>query len=196
MMDLPFTDFFLQYLDVSGELLVALNRDGLIAHANSRTCEILGYPSKDIIGKNWFQTYLPEHAKPKALETFRVLHSGQDKDSNRHTNSVITRSGKERLISWQNMVTHDDQGKISGTLSIGEDITDITETENALRKSEYKYRQLVEHAPHGIEEIDLTGTITYANPAYYGFFGYTKEEFIGKKIWDLVAGNPHPAGAG
>ena len=53
------------------------------------------------------------------------------------------------------------------------------------RESEDRYRVLAERNPHGIEVIDPTGIITYANPAYQEMLGYTKEELTGKNTVDL-----------
>ena len=59
--------------------------------------------------------------------------------------------------------------------------------EAALRESEAKYRQLVEVGPAGIYELDLT---TYnflsVNDVMCEYMGYTKEEFLGMKVWDVL----------
>jgi PAS domain S-box-containing protein len=60
------------------------------------------------------------------------------------------------------------------------------QAEEALRESERGYRILVETIPHGIQEIDTSGVITFANDAYYGLMGYEKGELSGKAIWDLI----------
>lgn len=56
--------------------------------------------------------------------------------------------------------------------------------EEALRESEDRYRTLVETLPHGIEECDPSGIITFANAAFHRMFGYTEGELIGTTIWD------------
>ena len=55
-----------------------------------------------------------------------------------------------------------------------------------LRESEKRYRTLVEIIPHGIQEHDTAGVITFSNPAHYRMLGYAYEEIIGKKIWDFT----------
>ena len=66
------------------------------------------------------------------------------------------------------------------------EIAERQEIEIALRKSESQYRTLVETIPYGIEEIDITGTITFSNPAQHKILGYEPGELLGKKIWELT----------
>lgn len=68
-------------------------------------------------------------------------------------------------------------------------VTEIVErrqVEIALRKSESLYRNLVETIPHGINEFDATGFITFGNAAYYKMLGYAEGELLGKPVWDLM----------
>ncbi len=66
------------------------------------------------------------------------------------------------------------------------EIVDRTQAELALRKSESLYRTLVETIPHGIEEINTTGIITFGNSALHRMLGYTEGELLGKRIWELI----------
>jgi len=59
--------------------------------------------------------------------------------------------------------------------------------EEALRESEAKYRQLFDIAPAAIYEIDLTtGKFISVNDVACEYSGYTKEEFLELKIWDVL----------
>jgi PAS domain S-box-containing protein len=59
--------------------------------------------------------------------------------------------------------------------------------EEALRASEAKYRQLVDIAPAGIWEIDLTtGKFISVNEAMCEVTGYTREEFLELRPWDIL----------
>lgn len=54
-----------------------------------------------------------------------------------------------------------------------------------LRQREEQYRQLVETAPHGIQENDLDGIIIYSNPAHHRMLGYDHGELVSKPIWEV-----------
>ncbi len=62
--------------------------------------------------------------------------------------------------------------------------------EKALRESEERYRALVETIPHGIQEIDRNGVITFANFVLEKIFGYEEGELLDKSIIDLI-GSEH-----
>ena len=59
--------------------------------------------------------------------------------------------------------------------------------DNVLSRSEAHSRLLLETVPHGIQEIDLTGTVTFSNSAHDRMHGYEPGETVGMKIWDFVA---------
>jgi PAS domain S-box-containing protein len=58
-------------------------------------------------------------------------------------------------------------------------------TEEALRESERKFRDLYDHAPLGYHEYDKEGRITNVNRTDSEMLGYTREEMIGQPIWKL-----------
>jgi len=66
------------------------------------------------------------------------------------------------------------------------EITPIKEMENELRKSEAKYRQLVESLQEGIWVIDKDGYTTFTNQALSDMLGYTIKEIHGKKIFEFM----------
>jgi PAS domain S-box-containing protein len=67
------------------------------------------------------------------------------------------------------------------------DITERKKVEEALRKSEKRFRELTELLPDAIVEMDSEGSITYANRAAFGFSGYSQEDVRrGLKIFQMV----------
>ena len=65
-----------------------------------------------------------------------------------------------------------------------EDIVDVQK----LKTSELRYRRLFEAAQDGILLLDAeTGAITDVNPFLINMLGYTREEFIEKKLWEVGA---------
>ncbi len=60
-------------------------------------------------------------------------------------------------------------------------------TDDALLKSEELYRTIVEALPLGIDEVGTDGLITYVNPAKARLLGYSRDELVGKPVWELPA---------
>ena len=57
----------------------------------------------------------------------------------------------------------------------------------SLTQSEQRFRTLVETIPHGVQENDTKGIITFSNPAHSKMHGYKEEELVGKAIWEMLA---------
>lgn len=66
------------------------------------------------------------------------------------------------------------------------DITARNAAEEALRRSEAKYRELVQNANSMIIRFDTNGRITFFNEYAQEFFGYSEEEILGRKIIDTL----------
>lgn len=58
--------------------------------------------------------------------------------------------------------------------------------EEELREEKERYRTLVETIPHGIEELDPEGIITFANAAFHRIHGYPEGTLVGTPIWKLM----------
>lgn len=66
-------------------------------------------------------------------------------------------------------------------------IADITQSEEALRESEKRYKAIIENINDWIWETDENGTNTYSSQEIHSIIGYTPEEVLGKKITDFLA---------
>jgi two-component system CheB/CheR fusion protein len=124
-----------QYLDVAGVIIVALAADETVSLINQRGCEVLGYKESEIVGKNWFENFLPREQTGYVKSVFERVLSGEIKQNKYVENVVLDRSGEQRLIAWHNTTLLDDKGNIVGTLSSGEDITERKQAEQELRKA-------------------------------------------------------------
>jgi PAS domain S-box-containing protein len=76
----------------------------------------------------------------------------------------------------------DQEGRRSGAIEVVRDVTEQRRMEQALRESEQKYRELVEHANSVILRWTHEGRITFLNEFGQRFFGYSAEEIVGRHI--------------
>ncbi|MBI4843653.1 MAG: PAS domain S-box protein [Nitrospirae bacterium] len=112
------------YFDIAGVILLALDSKGNVSSINRRGCEILGFNADEIIGKSWFDDFIPEGLRRETKAVFFKLMGGEVKGTGYFENYVLCRGGSNRLIAWHNSLLKDADGVITGTLSSGEDITD------------------------------------------------------------------------
>lgn len=120
------------YLDIAGVILVALDKNQNISLINQEGCKVLGYEASDIIGKNWFEMFIPENIRQEVAQGFHQMISGQFDYEQYIENPVLTRTGQIRLISWKNVALKNDKGNIIGTLSSGKDITEQKKAEESI----------------------------------------------------------------
>lgn len=123
------------YLNVVGNMIVALDSSGKISLMNKKGHDVLGHNEGELVGKDWFATCIPEEQRDEVRTVFGKLMAGEIKPTEYYENAVVAKSGEERLIAWHNAILHDEKGKIIGTLSSGEDITDRRKVEEELKKS-------------------------------------------------------------
>lgn len=112
-----------RYLDVAGVILIIIGKDQGVTLINKKGCELLERGERDILGRNWFDNFIPEGARAEAVDVFSRLMSGLDGALEYYEGPII-HSGTEKTIAWHNTLLKDSEGKITGILSSGEDITE------------------------------------------------------------------------
>ena len=151
-----------QYLNIAGVIIVAINDKGVVTLINKEGCDVLGYKEEEIIGKNWFDLCVPERARKERKDTFKKVMTGKIEEAEDYENSILTKSGEERIIAWHNTTLTDEKDHIIGTLSSGKDITLRKQKEEELIRSE-KLASLGQLAASVAHEVNnpLAGIMVY-----------------------------------
>jgi diguanylate cyclase (GGDEF)-like protein/PAS domain S-box-containing protein len=126
-----------QYLNIAGVMLIVLDLKGRVELVNRRGCEILGAPEEEILGRDWFEDFLPERIRPEIREIFIRLLEGGTELPEYFENRVLTRGGEERVVAWHSAVLRDESGSVNGVLASGEDITERKQAEERIRQLAY-----------------------------------------------------------
>ncbi len=174
------------YLELAAVVFVALNNKGEVTLINKKGCEVLGYEAKDILGKNWFDNFIPKWLKEDLIPVSKQLLAGKIEPVEYYENPILTKSGEEKLIAWHNTVLKNEKDEITGHLSSGEDISEKRKLENQLQQSQK------------MESIgQLAGGIAHDfNNILYPIIGFTqlsqndlpKEHPIQENLQDILDG--------
>lgn len=99
---------------------------------------------------------------------------------------VLTKDGEERWVEDQTSVVRDNEGNKIHNQGILIDITERRRAEEKLKKSEEKFRRIVETAGEGFVLMDEELKIVDVNNAYCKMIGFSREELIGRHVLDLA----------
>lgn len=173
------------YLDIAGVMFIVLDKNQNVILVNKKGCEVLEYEESEIIGRNWFDYFLPKEKKKDVKEVFNKVVAGNVKPVEYYENEVLTKSGKKKIIAWHNSIYRNNKGEISGLISSGEDITERVLIQEALKESEEKYRRLFEETSDPILLIEEEKFVD-CNNITPGFLDYkSKDDICGKSPWEV-----------
>ncbi|KAA3664868.1 MAG: PAS domain S-box protein [Chloroflexi bacterium] len=160
-----------------------LDAEGNITFCNDYLLSLTNWQREEVIGQNWFNTFLPTKVQAGVSRIFqKTFESGEFPPY--YENKIITRDGKERLIGWNNTALWDNNGRVIGVTSIGQDITEQRQKEDELRR----LTRAIEQSPVSVMVTDLKGNIEYVNPKFTEVTGYTYAEAVGNNPRMLNSG--------
>jgi diguanylate cyclase (GGDEF)-like protein/PAS domain S-box-containing protein len=167
-------------------IILITDREGNITFINNYGCQFFGFATEELIGKNVVGTIVPEtESTGRQLNTL-VRNIMADPDNFRtNVNENIKKNGERVWISWTNSTIVDDDANSVATFSVGNDVTELKKTQDALRESEEKYRTLVERANDGIIIVQ-EGVIIYGNPRMAELDGGTVDQLVGTPLTDHI----------
>ncbi len=175
-----------QFLDMAAVAFIGIGANQRIFLINRKGCEIFGYSEEELLEQNYFDLCIPERHRNEMRNLFIQAVAGEYQLKEYVENPIITKTGEERIILWHTVILSDQEGKINGILSSGEDITERKIAEAALKASEEKFRSLVENTTDWVWELDERGQITYSNSSIEDILGYTAGQVIGRIFWDYI----------
>ncbi len=167
--------------DASRDIILQVNRYGIIVEINESVKDILGYKPEDLIGRHF--------AKSNAITNDKIGYlTGIFKDavsSGKVTGvmelELVGRDGAKYCIEASTKsIRGGNRDEIEGFVVIMRDITRRVNAEKALAESEKKYRKIFENSPQGFMLLDTEGRILDVNKKICDWLGYRPEDIVGK----------------
>ncbi|MGA2768079.1 MAG: PAS domain S-box protein, partial [Candidatus Bathyarchaeia archaeon] len=173
-------------LESSPEAITVTDLDENIVECNRAAVDMHGGQSKeDLIGKNSLELIAKKDHKRVMQSLKKVIEQGSVKNIEY---TFVTKDGREFPAELSASVVRDASGKTEYLVAITKNITERKKAEEALRKSEEKWRSLAENAPNIIMIVDRLGTIQFINRTV---IDARPEEIVGKSIYDFIGPEHH-----
>ncbi|MDP2182145.1 MAG: EAL domain-containing protein [Actinomycetota bacterium] len=123
-----------EYLDFTEAIVVGLDTEGRIALINRAGARILGDEKDALLGEDWYGQFLPPERRYEGQQLFSKFMQGEAEPVACFESPIITTAGDRRSVVWHNAIQRDEDGRITGTLSFGIDITERKEAEAAVER--------------------------------------------------------------
>jgi two-component system, sensor histidine kinase and response regulator len=176
-----------ELVENANSIILRWTHDGRITFLNEFGQRFFGYSADEIVGCSLMGTIVP------ALESDgRDLRQLMDRiladpvAFEQIVNENVRRNGERVWISWTNRIVRDEQGQVAEILSIGTDITERKETQDALRISEQKFMKAFHATPDAIVISRMSdGVLMDVNEVFLRQTGYTHDEARQRTTVDL-----------
>ncbi len=120
-----------------------------------------------------------------AAELLRRIQKSRGSPFRQYEHRVIRGDGEVmHMVARRRQIT-DPEGRIIRTVGVNQDITERKMTEEALRKSEAKFRSYVENSPLAVFVSDPEGRIVDVNRSTVDFLGFDEADLLSMHTWEL-----------
>jgi two-component system NarL family sensor kinase len=169
-------------LQTANSVIIRYDPQGRIRYINDYGVKLLGYEEHQILGRTLFETIIPDiETSGRDVKPFvhDLLRNPQSYPQGEGEN--LCRDGRRVWVVWSNQAIFNDQGDVVEILSVGNDTTQRKQAEEALQRSETKFRNIFENSQVGIFRTRLSdGLLLDANQRHANLFGFdSPEEIIG-----------------
>ncbi len=170
-------------IDMIHDSLLLIDSEGMILRANDAACRLTGWDESDLQGRSFHSLFtLQENAGSvldKVQRGIEICNEELTLEDREHKTVQVLLSASAIADQARERV---------GMVCIARDITERKEAEEELRKREEKYQDLYENSPDMYVSVDAkTAKIVRCNETTLKVLGYTREEVMGRSIFDMYA---------
>ncbi|NJO51704.1 MAG: PAS domain S-box protein [Leptolyngbyaceae cyanobacterium RM2_2_4] len=169
-------------LQTANSVIIRYDTQGQIRYINDYGVKLLGYEEHQIVGRTLFETIIPEtelSGRDMRPFVYNLLRDPQLYPKGEGEN--LCRDGRRVWMEWSNQAIFNEQGDVVEILSVGNDTTQRRQAEEALQRSEAKFRAIFANSQVGIYRTRIgDGLILDANQRFANLYGFdSPQEMIG-----------------
>ncbi len=162
------------------ELITRFQPDGMLTFINEAYCRYFGQEREALIG-NRYEPFIFEEDREAIAQFLNSLSLENPVGTIEHR---VVVAGEIRWMQWINRAIFDDRGRFVEFQSVGRDISDRIQAEEALRKSERRFRAIFDQTFQFIGLLKPDGTLLEANQTALDFGGISHADIIGRPFWE------------
>ncbi len=166
---------------LSHDVILSLDRVGNILCINQRGVQLSGYSETELRGANVFELLLFPEDRQIARAMLADVLAGEARE---YEVRWKTKNGRIVHFDGATVPRLSDAGEFLSTLCTLRDVTERKCAEERLRKSEEKYRDLIEISPDAIYVVDADGVCVLGNRAGAELAGIPENELVGTPVTD------------
>ncbi|MGC9325791.1 MAG: PAS domain-containing sensor histidine kinase [Desulfomonilia bacterium] len=185
-----------QLFDLQPDPTFAIDRSGVVFGWNTAMEELTGIQASAIIGKGNYEYSLPFYGDRRPMLIDSILDPSVEIPMKngfvkRHGHTLyaeldISLGERRRFLGVKARPIFSSEDQVIGAIESIRDITEFKNTEEALRLSEEKYRNIFENVSDFLFVHDIEGNLIQTNLAWRKEAGYTKDDLAHMKIIDLM----------
>ncbi len=174
--------------ELSRDVILSLDREGNILCINPRGVQLSGYSETQLRGANIFERLLLPEDWRAARQMLDDLVSGKARE---YEIRWKTSDGAILQFDGASVPRRSSSGEFLSTLCTLRDVTERKCAEEKLRKSEEKYRDLIEISPDAIYVVDANGICVLGNRAGAELAGIPQDELVGTLVTETYLPEEH-----
>lgn len=170
-------------LEVAPNAVIVTDSSGIIQWTNPAFTQLTGYASSEACGQTPRLLKSGEHDGPFYQDLWSTILSGTP-----WTGEVVNRRKNGTLYAGRQTITpvRNGSNEITHFIAFAHDITEHKRVQDALKRSEERFRSLVETTSDWIWEVDEQGRYTYVSPRVQEILGYRPEELVGRTPFEFM----------
>lgn len=178
--------YYQQIVNLANVAIVKFDTQFNLTDFTGNAEKVFGFKKEEVIGKSLYKTIVP-HYETTGRDLVQLIGEVVENINTYeyNINENIRKDGRIIWMQWYNSEIRDDQDQLTGVLSIGIDITERINMDQALRESEERFKTLSDLTFEGIL-IHEDGIIRDCNLSFERQIGYCREELIGMQLLDTL----------
>ena len=167
-------------IDTANAPIFGIDSKGLVNEWNQTSEKITGFKKDEVLGQKLVQTYITKDYRKSVKKVLDDALLG--KETANYEFPLFSKDGERVMVLLNSSTRRDANGKITGVLGVGQDISEMDKLRTVSESIAKELRQFIETANAPIFGIDSKGLVNEWNQTSEKITGFKKDEVLGKNL--------------